>query len=224
MPAIHKFTASGKTVEVFGCAAADKPVVYLNTFEGEGSRVYERLNRFSFTLVAVGGLDWNRDMSPWDIPPISKNDAPCTGGAEDYLRILTGEIIPQAEDCILGKPLWRGLAGYSLAGLFALYSLYRTDIFTRIASMSGSLWFPDFKEYVFSHEPVKEPDCIYFSLGDKEARTRNPYLKPVRENTEAIGKFYDSRGVPTEFVLNEGNHFNKAAERTAAGIEWILNF
>lgn len=35
-----------------------------------------------------------------------------------------------------------GIAGYSLAGLFALYALYKTDVFTRVASMSGSLWFP----------------------------------------------------------------------------------
>ena len=38
------------------------------------------------------------------------------------------------------------------------------------AVVSGSLWFPGMKEYIFSHEPKHRPDCIYFSLGDKECR------------------------------------------------------
>ena len=82
-----------------------------------------------------------------------------------------------------------GIAGYSLAGLFALYAIYRTDVFSRVGCMSGPLWFPGFKEYIFSHEPKKPPDCIYFSLGDKEAKTRNPVLKTVQENTETIRAF-----------------------------------
>ena len=64
-----------------------------------------------------------------------------------------------------GAPRWRGIAGYSLAGLFAVYALYRTDVFARAASVSGSLWFPGFREYVFSHTPLCRPDCVYFSLG-----------------------------------------------------------
>lgn len=63
---------------------------------------------------------------------------PFTGGADNYLRLLTEEIIPAAEKEINGVPCWRGIAGYSLAGLFALYGIYQTDLFSRVGSMSGS--------------------------------------------------------------------------------------
>ncbi len=78
--------------------------------------------------------------------------------------------MPEAEKELPGPPAWRGIAGYSLAGLFALYAICQTDVFSRVGCMSGSLWFPGFKEYVFSHEPKRWADCIYFSLGDREAR------------------------------------------------------
>ena len=65
--------------------------------------------------------------------------------------------------------------------------------------MSGSLWFPGFKEYVFSHEPKRWADCIYFSLGDREAKTRNPVLKTVQENTEAIHAHFLAQGIDTAF-------------------------
>lgn len=173
-------------------------------------------------LVVVSNLDWNHDMSPWDSPAAFKKGEPFTGGADDYLRLLEEEIIPRAEKELPEPPAWRGLAGYSLAGLFALYAIYRTDVFSRVGCMSGSLWFPSFKEYIFSHEPKRRPDCIYFSLGDKEAKTRNPILRTVQQNTEEIQAFYQGQGIDTVFQLNQGNHFVQGVERTVAGIRWLL--
>ena len=89
--------------------------------------------------------------------------------------------------------------------------------------MSGSLWFPGMKEYILSHEPKRRPDHIYFSLGDKESKTRNPILRNVRQNTEEIQAFYQDKGIDTVFQLNPGNHYDRTAERTAAGMVWLLN-
>ncbi len=222
---IH-LTILGKSVSIIGSSKSGVPIIYLNTFSDEGQKVYETAQAVScppFTLVAISDLDWNHDMVPWDSPPAFKNAAPCTGGADEYLRLLTEEIIPTAEKKITGVPRWRGIAGYSLAGLFALYSIYQTDVFSRVGSMSGSLWFPGMKEYIFSHEPRCRPDHMYFSLGDKESKTRNPVLKSVQQNTEEIRTFYHSKGIDTVLQMNPGNHYNRAAERTAAGIVWMLN-
>lgn len=156
-------------------------------------------------------------------PPTFKNADLCTGGADDYLRLLTEEIIPAAEKDLGGVPRWRGIAGYSLAGLFALYAIYQTDLFSRVGSMSGSLWFPGMKEYIFSREPKRWSDCMYFSLGDKESKTKNPILRTVQENTEEICAYYQRKGIDTVFQLNPGNHFVQSVERTAAGIIWMLS-
>lgn len=222
---MNQFIIDGKKVSVYPSIAPGKPIVYLNTFAEEGSLVYEALQEDScpdFTLVAVSGLDWNHDMAPWDIPPILKDGTPCTGGADAYLRFLTEEMMPKAERDISGPVLWRGLAGYSLAGLFAVYALYQSDLFSRAASVSGSLWFPDFKEYVFSHEMKKKPEHLYFSLGNRECKTGNPYLKVVQKNTEEVESFYQRKGIDTCFKLNPGNHYKNAVIRTVAGIAWLL--
>jgi predicted alpha/beta superfamily hydrolase len=221
-----RFGAGGKTVEVYPARLPGRPIIYLNTFSGEGGRVREALSASGcadFTLAAISGLDWDHDMSPWDAPPLSPGDTPCTGGADDYIRLLTEEIIPRTEALIPEKALWRGLAGYSLAGLLAVYSIYRTALFSRIASMSGSLWFPDFAEFVSAREPLAAPEAIYFSLGDREARTRNPYLCTVEERTARIHELFAARGAETVFVLNPGNHYKDPVGRTAAGIKWILD-
>lgn len=223
---MYHFTTNGRTVSVFPCFEPEQPIIYLHTFSSEGQKVYEAAQAAGcppFTLVAISDLNWNHDMVPWDSPPVFKNAAPCTGGADEYLRLLTDEIIPKVEGNRPENPRWRGISGYSLAGLFALYAIYRTELFSRVGSMSGSLWFPGMKEYIFTHEPKRWPECFYFSLGDKESKTRNPFLRSVRQNTEEIHAFYQSKGIDTAFQLNPGNHYNHAVERTAAGVCWLLS-
>ena len=223
---MSSFTIAEKGVDIFPSTETTAPTIYLNTFSGEGQKIYEAAraaNYPQFALVAISDLAWNHDMAPWDSPAAFKKGEPFIGGADNYLQLLVEEIIPRAEKELAEPPVWRGIAGYSLAGLFALYAIYRTDVFSRVGCMSGSLWFPGFKEYIFSHEPKSRPDCIYFSLGDKEAKTRNPILKTVQENTEEIWAFYQSKGIDTVFQLNPGNHFVQGIERTVAGIQWLLS-
>lgn len=217
-----RFDAGGRTVDLFPGREEDAPLIVLNTFSGEGESVRKilmEMNCPDFSLAAISGLDWNRDMSPWDSPSIFKDEPPFTGGADEYLSLLTGEIIPRCG----GAPAWLGIAGYSLAGLFAVYSMYRTGLFSRIASMSGSFWFPGFTEFALHMEPVKKPERLYLSLGDRESRTRNPSMKTVQTCTEQLAAFYEEKGIKTVFRLNPGNHFQEADRRSALGILWLLS-
>ena len=223
---MYEFTIGGKSVSVFFSAEPDAPMIYLNTYSNEGQQVFQAAQAVGcppFTLAVISNLYWNHDMAPWDNPAAFKGGEPFTGGADNHLRLLVEEILPRTEKDLIGTPVWRGIVGYSLAGLFALYAIYRTDIFSRVGSISGSLWFPGWKEYVLTHEPKRPPDYAYFSLGDKESKTRNPILRSVQQDTEEIYDFYRAMGVDAVFQLNPGNHYDRAAERTTAGIAWLLS-
>ena len=84
--------------------------------------------------------------------------------ADEYLELLLDEIIPAVKTELNAEPKVVMLAGYSLAGLFALYAVTKCDLFTAVASCSGSMWFPDFKEYITKFDTTKLPRAIYFSL------------------------------------------------------------
>ena len=215
----------GKKISHFGLEKASSPLVILNTYGDEGQEVWnecQKLNCPPFCLAAIINLNWNNELSPWASPALYKNDGGFSGGADSYLSLLIDKIIPTVCDSIGTKPSYLALAGYSLAGLFAIYAAYRTDIFSRIVSASGSLWFPVFEEYAKSHDFIKKPDCIYLSLGDTEAKAKNKVLATVQDKTESIFELYKSLKIPVIFELNKGNHFTEAALRTAKGIKWIL--
>ena len=221
-----RFQICEKELTLYPAQGENRPLIVFNTVMGDGEELAQAMRAMDApdcNLLVVGKLQWYHDMTPWSCPPLSKRGPAATGGADAYLETLASEIVPAARKKIRGSAPYVGIAGYSLAGLFALYAMYRCDCFAWVASMSGSLWFPGFKEYIFSHEPKKPPDCIYFSLGDKEAKTRNPVLKTVQENTETIRAFYQSKGIDTVFRLNPGNHFVQGIKRTVAGIQWLLS-
>lgn len=222
---IERYTVERREATLYITDSEGSPLVVLNNYSENSWPIMKSLKEIAcldLNLLCVGNLKWNHDMTPWPCPPLSPKDTPCTGGADDYLQLLTSKILPKAKELIRGVPSHIGLAGYSLAGLFTLYASYNCDVFDRMASISGSLWFPGFKEYVFSHLMKKIPDRIYLSLGDTEAKTKNPTLKMVQDNTEEIFEHYKRLGLDVAWELNPGNHFKNAALRSAKGIMAIL--
>lgn len=214
----------GRTITITP-GQAGSPAVYLNCFEDNSRDIAAALraqNAPFCTIIAVSGTDWDKELTPWVAPPLSKRDQPFGGKADEYLSWMQNRLIPEAEATLPESPAYRAIAGYSLAGLFAVYALYRTDLFARAASISGSVWYPDFLEYAVSHEPVRLPECAYFSVGDRECRSRNQALRTVQERTEALERHFQDLGVPTVFELNPGGHFVDEIPRTAKGIQWIL--
>lgn len=222
----EKFNIKDKVITLYKSSETNAPLIVFNTFEGDSEDVYQALQNTGCTflnLLVVGNIDWNHDMSLWYMPSIYSKEKSFSGGAEEYLRLLIDDILPKAKEMIEGEPKFIGIAGYSLAGLFAVYAMYKTDVFDRVASMSGSLWFYDFIEYCKRNDCRKLPDKIYFSLGNKEANTRNPVLKTVEDNTRELAEYFKKLGSEVIFELNPGNHFTDTILRSAKGIKAILD-
>lgn len=219
-----KFTTDGKQITVFESENEGVPVVYANMYSEAGNEVLhecEKLGCNPFHLVSVTGLRWDEELSPWRHEPIVSKEDNFTGEAEQYACCLTEKIIPYAEEK-LKNPCFRVIAGYSMGGLFALYAPYVTEAFSRAVSASGSVWYPEFVEYVKGHDFLHTPDMIYLSLGDKESRTKNQYLSQTENCTRELYSIYQSQGINSIFELNQGNHFRDVSYRLAKGITWAL--
>lgn len=217
--------AHQKQVTVYSEHAERVPTIYLPVVMGNGSEVYDRCQELDcppFTLVAIGGLDWNRELSPWACDGAVRDSEPFGGQASEFLDELLNQIVPQVESSLPCPPSWRGIAGYSLAGLFSLWSLWQTDAFDRAASASGSLWFPHFIDYAHEHTMAVTPDAAYLSLGKKETKTPNRMMRHVLDDTHAMEELFIERDIPTTLELNPGNHFAQTDLRMAHAIHWIL--
>lgn len=200
----------------------DKPVVFRGIPENDFDPDRIRKEETALTSLGAGGFffpvgEWNDAFSPW---PAKTRAGDFSGGAPETLRWLTENAVPFVRT-LTDAPLI--LAGYSLAGLFTLWAMSNTDVFSAYVSCSGSLWYPGWEEY--SREAKAKGGCrVYLSLGDKEARTRNPDLCKVEEATKAQSLLLeqDEKVKESVLVMEPGGHFNEPDKRLLRGIEWSL--
>ena len=212
--------SEGKSSEV----KLSNPLLILHCFSVEEEAVVKLLKGqeyFSFPLLCINNLDWQKDMCPWDSPALLKKEKDFIGGADEYLSLLEKEIIPKAVEILGEEPCYYALAGYSLAGLFALYAGYRSALFARIASVSGSLWYPGFVSFA-KEEMLSKVERLYLSLGTEEAKTKHAVLSTIERKTRELVEHYQSSGYCVNFELNPGNHFCEVEQRIEKGIRWIM--
>ncbi|HJA94778.1 MAG TPA: alpha/beta hydrolase [Candidatus Eisenbergiella merdipullorum] len=194
----------------------------------DGLRLPEELLEAADTAcICISGEDWNRDLTPWPAEKVFKKGEDFGGKADAYLSFLTEKIIPHMEETLSLIPRFRALAGVSLAGLFSVYAAYRTDLFDRIASISGSLWYDEFLPYLRTHRPSGRLKRAYFSLGDRERKTGNCRMARVEDCTlETVELLREELGdIGRErvfFEYNPGNHFADPEERMEKAFRWLL--
>ena len=131
----------------------------------------ETVRDTNFTLVALNIDDWNGELSPWPGNDPMGGEGGFAGNGKKTLDELL-EIISKQPDAGNKKKF---LIGYSLAGLFALWTMYKTDAFDGAACCSGSLWFDGWETFAREHTIAGGCD-IYLSLGGKEDKTANPVM------------------------------------------------
>ena len=208
----REWTIGKRRVACF-CCELGAPALYVHSSVEEA----ELLARDGWTVVAIDGIDWNHDLSPWRAKTVFRGQPDFGGGAREYLRELKDRIIPTVEADI--QPYCRAIMGYSLAGLFAVYAALETGMFDSVASVSGSMWYPGFAEYAENAQWLT--GYAYFSVGDKEKNSRNAAFRSIEDCTSAVIRALRSRGTETMFERNPGTHFDDPAGRMLKAARWM---
>lgn len=181
----------------------------LNIIESEVQAINQ--STIDYHLLAVKVEDWNVELSPWEADAVF-GDKGFGAGASDTIEEIIGLCTDKSKNYYIG--------GYSLSGLFALWSAYQTDVFKGVAAVSPSIWFPGFLDYMKTN--TIKTDYVYLSLGNKESKTRNEYMSKVADRIEEAYMLLKSRQVNSFFEWNKGNHFAEPDIRMAKGFTWVL--
>ena len=184
----------------------------LSVIEGEAASIRE-LAGTDFFLIAFKVNSWNEDLSPWNAPAVFGKEG-FGSGAEATWKAVRNELAPFDKE----KNYYIG--GYSLAGLFALWSAFQTDVFAGVAAASPSIWFPGFIDYMKEH--ALHTGAVYLSLGDREEKTRNPVMSTVGCCIREAYKMLNGKGVDCILEWNQGNHFREPDLRTAKAFAWVM--
>ena len=248
-PVARKTTISGLSIHTQMSSVAGAPVVYLLGDMADNSPVQVPVG---VSLVHIGVDLWEENFSPWCAPRVFAKGPNFGDGAQKTLDTLINHVIPWTESELTDPPTYRVLVGYSLAGLFSLWTGVSQQVacgcqpgtattpqlsgpgapyvdasvatFQRIGAVSGSFWFPSLLDYVDQQLSGGAVGLThaYLSLGDREARTPNPQIMHVRENAELLASRLESAGITSAFELNRGNHFQNVEGRMQKALDWLV--
>ena len=177
----------------------------------------------NFDLVAFKIEDWNSELTPWEMP-LLRGKGNFGDGAGKTLEFIKEKLIPSLAEFmnIQEKNVKYILGGYSLAGLFSLWSGYQEDIFAGIAGVSPSVWYKDWIKFVKNNKILVKN--VYLSLGDLEEKTKHQVLLKIGDNIREYFEILRNYEDLEKYVLewNEGNHFRNSDIRMGKGFVWLV--
>lgn len=206
----------------------DGPIIVWFTSEknGESTNIlWEELNRLlpdqSYILAAYSVKDWNSDLAPWLMK--APDGTFFSGNGPETLNNVKTILFPELLKRFPPNKKFFA-AGYSLAGLFALWAFFETSLFSGAACCSGSLWYDGWREYIKTAVPP-EGSRVYLSLGGKEADSGPEWMREIGRAYEEQEKMFklDKRIQAVLYEKNRGGHFAHPEKRLAKGIKWLLD-
>ena len=170
--------------------------------------------RYGITLVAMHGMEWNDDLTPWGAEGVFRKAKPFAGHADLFLKNLREDLLPNVESQLGIRHPERFLVGISLSGLFAVWAVFRSDIFDAAASVSGSLWYEGFASWTEGQKLSERVRKVSILLGDREKKSKDRRMATVEEMTLQTVENLRRKGVPVEFELEKDTtHFSPIVPR-----------
>jgi predicted alpha/beta superfamily hydrolase len=214
------------SIRIFKGDETSRLIIFIHDDESLIDKIIPKIEGEKPSIICISGNDWNRDFSP-SIASIKLfgKTTNFTGNASQYLLFFKNNIIPHCleELKIVNLNNYKlCIAGYSLAGLFSIFSVFNSNIFTYCLSCSSSLWFPDFVDNVKSKTVSKKLKNVYFSLGNAEEKSKNQYISSVLIKTKECIDVLKSQGIKCFFEENDGGHFKDVDLRILKAINYIV--
>jgi len=173
-------------------------------------------------VVAVNNADRTRDMTPPSEEPLEQQYRPNHGGAENFQRFFSDDLMPWVEENYRTHP-YRVLIGHSFGGLFAIHTLTTNpDLFNAYIAISPSMQWNGQRlvgqAETFFKSKTELPVTLYMTVGNEAADLPGGIrkLSGVLESTAPTGFLWQFDRMPLE------THNSVPHRSTYQGLEFVF--
>lgn len=191
---------------------AEAPVIYVVDSPEHPLDLVPVASGRASAVVRAPVREWGARLTPWPAPGLRAGDPDFAGGAAQTLsELLATTTVFEAREGL--RPARRAICGYSLAGLFALYAFVSCGAFDACASVSGSVWYPGWVDYLRAAAFDGAGRLAFLSVGKKERRAGPAVFRHVEEDLAACADALRAHGCAVETSLGPGSHVQHQRER-----------
>jgi len=182
------FTGNKYRLKVLYPDSYDESKSYQTVYLLDGDWYYNEFSKIvhdkygnDVVLISIGYAGSDRRNTDFTFP--ADDLLKKSGGAKQYARFITEELIPYVKNDLQIKSNSSALLGHSLGGYFSLYMLLQQEVenpFNKIVAVSPSLYWSD--AYIFGLEKKYSESnsdmnvSLYIAMGDLEGVTMNTHF------------------------------------------------
>ena len=183
----------------------------------------QHLLTFKEKAILVGLLPENRltDYTPWHAEAIRPGAENFGGHADEYHNELFNSVLPELQSRYSIDTNKIIYGGYSLGGLAAVYSLYRTNIPSAVFSICGSFWYPEFVNFCKENPVINQNASVYLCNGKTEGSHHHNILDTAPKCAEEIHALIHKQLNGITSVFDEFGHHENLANRYKALSDWL---
>ena len=183
----------------------------------------QHLLAFKEKAILVGLLPENRltDYTPWHAEAIRPGAENFGGQADEYHNELFNNVLPELQSRYSIDTNKIIYGGYSLGGLAAVYSLYRTNIPSAVFSICGSFWYPEFVNFCKENPVINQNASVYLCNGKTEGSHHHNILDTAPKCAEEIHALIHRQLNGITSVFDEFGHHENLANRYKALSDWL---
>lgn len=200
-------------------------VVYIHSDKKNRNFLTSQFYFSSFDFITVIIETENRlsDYTPWESPALDSRFEAFGGQADSYLNWILSDLKPYINQNFSTHHDSRhtGLVGYSLGGLFNLYTLCQTTDFDFVGAISPSVWYVGFTEY-FSTHLINETININITGGEDEGKNKKMPIKDSKQKIIEIQKIIQQMpAIHLQFALDQYGHHQNLERRYHIIFTWL---
>lgn len=178
--------------------------------------------------IVVGMKSFNRldEYTPWCAKANDKRFPDFGGKGKEYLEFLTNDfsLALEKEFRISNQKKDHKIMGHSLGGLIALYSIFQSDYYGKIAGICSSQWYQDWISFLEKQEIKNKNVQLILLAGKKEGIGKTTIQKDAVKCSEIAYGILKKRIGQEKVTLQWDNydHHSNLTIRLKTALEFLM--
>ncbi|CUU50494.1 alpha/beta hydrolase [Clostridium beijerinckii] len=178
-------------------------------------------------LVGITPIDRLSEYTPWFSKALNERFNDFGGQADNYLRFLLKDLQPYIENefRVSVSKEDRKIMGYSLGALVSLYSIYKNNNYSKIASICSSQWYENWIKFMDEEEIINDNFKIIIIAGRKEGYKKTTIHKYAPKFSEKSYEIFKKRigEKNIKMIWDEYDHHENILNRYKIALEFLLS-
>lgn len=178
-------------------------------------------------LVGVTPIDRLDEYTPWFSKSLNERFHDFRGQADNYLEFLLNDLQSylESEFKISKNKEDRKIMGYSLGALVSLYSAYKNNNYSKIASICASQWYENWVKFIEEENMINNSFKLIMISGKKEGQNKITIHRHAPKFSEQSYKIFKRRigENNVKMIWDDYDHHENVLNRYKMALEFLLS-